>query len=84
MRRWFTILLGSALCAFGGVAGATVPGNAFDGSDCGDLGDLICRYEEETGCEVLALCPFGSQGYFLCCVRERTDREYHYWNEAPS
>ena len=78
---WFRVLLGGGLLAFGAAAGATAPGSAIETAECGELGDIICQYEEQTTCVVLALCPQGVQGYYLCCVRLRTDREYHYYRD---
>lgn len=82
--RWLRILLGGSLLAFGAVAGASVPGWAIEAATCGEQGDIICQYDEETTCAAYALCPHGVQGYWLCCVRVRTDREYHYWDGVAS
>lgn len=80
--RWPRFLLASALIAFGAVAGASAPGSAIEPAACGEQGDIICQYDEETTCVARALCPYGLQGYYLCCVQLRIDRDYHYWDDA--
>ena len=79
MRSWVRFMMGCALLMFGGIAATSAPPDAVEEGDCGDLGDVICSYDEETECTVWGLCPIGFQGYYLCCVRSRTERAYDYW-----